>query len=956
MKRILFILVGVTFTLGTIAQTLNVQRGEVTYQYSSSQVGDMTYQDAETLTILGKTYTLSQLDMIYIDKAQVTDNTVTVTYRGDSAAVLVAGNVARYLTVEADGAHVRITQADDLAQEITYTLSGTSTDGEFYLAGSYKATVELDGLTLTNPAGAPVNIQDGKRIEVSVKKDTNNTLTDGEANTQKGTFVSRGHTEFKGKGTLHVYGHAANAIWSKEYMQVKNCTIHVHKAALDGINCNQYFLMESGSLTVEGVADDCIQVSYEDDGTEEEDTGDFTLTGGAIDLSVTGNAAKGVKADHDVNIQGGTITITQTGSIVAEADLSYPTSVKADGDIHITGGTVTINNTADGGKGLSAEGAITIDESQATTTINITADGKGGTAETTGSTDPDTPTASYKVFVSIPSSGGGGMGPGGSRAWTKVYLYKNDGTYVTQLTQTVTRSSGYQTLTFYYYDFGGEEGIYYFKSDNYNSRGTTYVIRSTSFNAPTSGTDIYYSISNSYTTSGSTRTYSLSNVTNTYGGTTDVSEDNGTAYNAIGIKADGNLTIGGGTITVGNKGVMSKSIKSKGTVTINGGDITLSPAGAMQVINNDASYSSGIRTNDFVLNDGTLTINATGTAGRGISATNITTNGGTLAITNTGAGQQGTADTFTAKGLKADNTIALNGGTITITMSGSGGKGIKSSGTYTQGVSGGNGPTLTVTTTGSSMGSSSGSWGGGQQSSGSSAKAIKVQGVATLYGGTTEVSTATSGAEGLESKTAINVEGGKHYFKCYDDCMNSSGNICFNGGVTVCYSNGNDAVDSNAGRAGAITIGNGVVFAFTTKGAPEEGFDCDNNSYIKITGTGIGISAGASQGGGGWGGSSGNTISNAAQGYAFVTSSISYTTGRYYTLADASGNNLVTYSFPASCSSSLALFTATGMVSGQTYNVKYSTTEPVDATTSFHGLYLGSTAKGTSSVTSFQAK
>ena len=171
----------------------------------------------------------------------------------------------------------------------------------------------------------------------------------------------------------------------------------------------------------------------------------------------------------------------------------------------------------------------------------------------------------------------------------------------------------------------------------------------------------------------------------------------------------------------------------------------------------------------------------------------------------------------------------------------------------------------------------------------------------------------------------------------------------------MCYSNGNDAVDSNAGTTGAITIGDGVVFAYTTAGGPEEGLDCDNNSYIQLTGKGIASSAGGTQGGGGWGGSS-NTISNAAQGYYFYTSSVSYTTGRYYTLADANGNNLVTYSFEGNVSSTLALHTATGMVKGSTYNVKYSTTAPTDATTAFHGLYLGSSATGTTSAFSFTAQ
>ena len=654
------------------------------------------------------------------------------------------------------------------------------------------------------------------------------------------------------------------------------------------------------------------------------------------------------------------MNVTQTGSIVViENDISYPTSIKADSCIHISGGTVTIKNSADGGKGLSADSDITIDESNATTIIDITADGKGGTAETTGSSTTN-PATSYKVYVSLPTTGGGSGGGfgGGSNAWKTLYLYRSDGTLIQQLTATVSKSSGYSTTTFYYYDFkASNSDTYYFKSDNYTSRNTTYTIQSSTFAGPTSGSDYYYSISNSYSTSGTTRTYQLSNVTNTYGGSTDISEDEGTAYNAAGIKADGNVTIGAGTITVKNSGSMSKSIKSKAIVTVNGGNITLTPSGAMQVINNDASYSSGVKTVDFIQNDGSLTINASGTAGRGISATNVSTNGGILSITNTGAGQTGTNDNYTAKGIKADTKIALNAGDITVNMTGTGGKGIKSNGTYTQGTTDGSGPTLAVSTTGSSLGSggsNGGGWGPGGMggSSGSSAKAIKVQGSITIYGGETEVTTKTDGAEGLESKTSIDIQGGKHYFFCYDDCINSSGAIYFNGGATVCYSNGNDAIDSNYGRTGAITIGNGAVFAYTSKGSPEEGLDCDNNSYIQITGTGIAISAGGAQGGG----SSSSTISNAKQGYAFVTNTLSYSTGRYYTLSDTSGKNLVTYSFQAGVSSTLALFTATGMVKGTTYNIKYSTTAPTDATTAWHGLYLGSSAQGTTSLTSFSAK
>lgn len=83
---------------------------------------------------------------------------------------------------------------------------------------------------------------------------------------------------------------------------MKNCTVNILAATKDGLNCNQYFTMESGTLNISGTGDDGIQVSYEyddDDETiissDEENTGTFTLTGGTINVSVTATAAKAIK-------------------------------------------------------------------------------------------------------------------------------------------------------------------------------------------------------------------------------------------------------------------------------------------------------------------------------------------------------------------------------------------------------------------------------------------------------------------------------------------------------------------------------------------------------------------------------------------------------------------------------------------------------------------------------------
>ena len=182
MKKIHALLIALLLTIAATGQTLNVKVGSVVYQFPSTETGDMTYTDGQTLTIMGKELPLSDIDEMTVDDTSVTDATVAVDYNGTTATVTVAGDVARYVTPTVDGAHVSIVQSDDLAQEITYTLSGTTTDGEFYMSGSYKATIALNGLTLTNAtpvySGAAVHIQNGKRIKVKVMNGTTNTLTD----------------------------------------------------------------------------------------------------------------------------------------------------------------------------------------------------------------------------------------------------------------------------------------------------------------------------------------------------------------------------------------------------------------------------------------------------------------------------------------------------------------------------------------------------------------------------------------------------------------------------------------------------------------------------------------------------------------------------------------------------------------------------------------------------------
>lgn len=377
MKRAIFFSVLMAVATTVWSQTLNVRVGQVIYQFPSAQTGDMTYADASTLTIMGKVFTLSDITNMVVDGTEVVDNTVSVSYQGDSATVYVAGNVARYVEPTVSGAHVSIAQSsdvDDTVGEITYSLSGTSTDGEFYLSGSYKSTLELNGLTLTNAtpvySGAAIHVQNGKRINIKLVKGTVNTITDAANGSQKGCLYVKGHAEFKQKGTLNVVGNTKHAIKAGEYITIKNATINITSAQGDGINCAEYFLMESGSLSISGTADDGVQCDVDGDAStgettdhDDEDSGNIYVSGGTISVNVSGKAAKGIKSEGDINISGGDITVTTSGSGTWDSDDSETKAsscMSSDRNMTISGGTLTLTSTGSGGKGIKVDSVLTV--------------------------------------------------------------------------------------------------------------------------------------------------------------------------------------------------------------------------------------------------------------------------------------------------------------------------------------------------------------------------------------------------------------------------------------------------------------------------------------------------------------------------------------------------------------------------------------------------------------------
>jgi hypothetical protein len=219
----------------------------------------------------------------------------------------------------------------------------------------------------------------------------------------------------------------------------------------------------------------------------------------------------------------------------------------------------------------------------------------------------------------------------------------------------------------------------------------------------------------------------------------------------------------------------------------------------------------------------------------------------------------------------------------------------------------------------------------------SSAKAMKAEGALTINGGTVLVrATGGEGSEGIESKSVLTVNDGMIAALCYDDCMNASNSIVINGGSIYCYSSGNDGIDSN----GTLTITGGVVIASGTT-SPEDGFDCDQNTF-KITG-GIVLGIG--------GGTSTPTSSVCTQRSVIYGGSGS--NGEILNIQSADGTNVLTYQIPRNYSQMTLLFSSPNLASGGSYTI--SKGGSVSGGSEFFGLYTGSSYSGGTQAATFTA-
>ena len=293
---------------------------------------------------LSETVTVDADDDDFIENTTF-DETITITFGASGATV--AGDSNGYVTVSGND----VTVTNTSTSVVKYVLSGTTTDGFFKLYSSRKQAIVLNGVSIKNPDGAAINNQSKKRTFIVLSDGTQNYLTDGTAyadatddEDMKACLFSEGQLIFSGSGYLEVDGNCKAGIRSDDYVRTMPGTnIYVDVSSGNGIRGN------------DGVI----------------------ITGGVVNVNVTGTADKGISTDGGVNIDGGRTTIITSGGYELDEedeDWSACAGIKADVSVTVTSGEVNLKSSGIGGKGISSDG--TFDMSGGTVRIITTGQGK----------------------------------------------------------------------------------------------------------------------------------------------------------------------------------------------------------------------------------------------------------------------------------------------------------------------------------------------------------------------------------------------------------------------------------------------------------------------------------------------------------------------------------------------------------------------------------------------------
>ena len=314
------------------------------------------------------------------------DRTIYIAY--SSAGATVSGDENGIVTINGND----VTVNNTTSEKIIYELSGTASDGFLKIYSSKKQAIVLNSVSITNKNGSAINNQGKKRCFIVVNG--TNTLTDGSSYSdtpssedEKAALFSEGQIIFSGSGSLTVNASGKAGITSDDYVRfMSSPTVTVNSSAGHGIRGKDAVIVSNGTISStvsanmkKGITSDSLvcfdggttvvkvtgSAAYDSDDAEYTGTAGvkadqrFEMNGGSLTITNSGTGGKGISGDAVGYFNGGTVKITTTGSNYGSSSNSVSAKgIKFDGNLYFNGGNVNVSCSAH--EGIESKGIITV--------------------------------------------------------------------------------------------------------------------------------------------------------------------------------------------------------------------------------------------------------------------------------------------------------------------------------------------------------------------------------------------------------------------------------------------------------------------------------------------------------------------------------------------------------------------------------------------------------------------
>ena len=317
----------------------------------------------------------------------------------------VSENTGEFSIVTSDGSYSKSDNVYTLSSAGTYTLSG-KLDGQILVTAGEndEVVIELNGASINNDQDSPIKAISADKVEISAKKDTENTIVDKRSaktvdtdTLGKGAIYADCDLKIKGSGTLVVTGNYNNGVHTTKDLTIQKLTMKVvgYNNAIKG---NNSVTITSGTVQTYAKTGNGIKTEDNDVSSSGDQKGTVAINGGyvyvdslhdAIDSaydvvvdqtdsevstsvniktgknstyysssSFKADSEKGLKAMNCIVINNGTVAIAASDDAIhANYGETLGNGSKGLGNITVNGGTIQV---VSGDDGLHADNTLSI--------------------------------------------------------------------------------------------------------------------------------------------------------------------------------------------------------------------------------------------------------------------------------------------------------------------------------------------------------------------------------------------------------------------------------------------------------------------------------------------------------------------------------------------------------------------------------------------------------------------